>query len=148
MSDPHVRRVRLFLDANVLVSAAWKDGSKVTRIWNIPDIELVTSNYIVAECKRNPPRQDQQDRLNRLMLAVRVLEFQRTPVLEIPPSLPVKGQPVLAAAFLSWADFLVTGDRKHFGAWYGATVLGIRVEPPASFPQILFPPLHDESQPS
>ncbi|MGA3264415.1 MAG: PIN domain-containing protein [Terracidiphilus sp.] len=137
MSHPHVRRVRLFLDANVLISAAWKDGSKVARIWRIPDIELVTSNYVVAECKRNLPRQEQQSRLSQFLLAVRVLEFQGTPVLENPPSLPVKDQPVLAVAVLSRADFLVTGDRQHFGVWYGAMVLGIRVEPPARFPQVL-----------
>jgi predicted nucleic acid-binding protein len=137
MSDPRVRRVRLFLDANVLISAAWKDGSKVARIWRIPDIELVTSNYVVAECKRNLPREEQQSRLSQFLLAVRVLEFKGTPVLENPPSLPVKDQPVLAAAVLSRADFLVTGDRQHFGVWYGATVRGIRVEPPGGFPQVL-----------
>jgi predicted nucleic acid-binding protein len=137
MSIPRTRRVRLFLDANVLISAAWKDDSKVARIWHIPDVELVTSNYVVAECRRNLPREEQQKRLRLFLLSVRVLEFQRTPVLENPPSLPVKDQHILAAAVLARADFLVTGDRKHFGSWYGTTVLGLGVEPPARFPQVL-----------
>ncbi|MGA2168302.1 MAG: PIN domain-containing protein [Terracidiphilus sp.] len=137
MSNVRTHRVRLFLDANVLISAAWKDGSKVARIRRIPGIELITSNYIVAECKRNLPRADQQSRLSQFLLAFRVLDFQRTPVLENPPALPEKDQRVLAAAVLSRADFLVTGDHKHFGAWFGATILGLRVEPPARFPQIL-----------
>jgi uncharacterized protein len=128
---------RLFLDANVLVSAAWKDGSKVARIWQIPDVELITSNFVVAECKRNLPRTEQQLRLSRLLLEVRVLEFQKPPALENSPALAEKDRHVLAAAVLSRADFLVTGDRKHFGAWYGTKILGLRVEPPGRFPQIL-----------
>jgi predicted nucleic acid-binding protein len=131
------RRVRLFLDANVLISAAWKDGSKVARIWHIPGAELTTSNYVLAECRRNLPREDQQDHLDQLLLPVRVLEFQQAPVLENSPSLPEKDRHVLAAAVLARADFLVTGDRKHFGAWYGSSVCGLGVEPPGRFPQVL-----------
>lgn len=137
MNQPRVRRFRLFLDANVLISAAWKDDGKVARIWRIPEIELVTSDYVITECKRNLSLQKQQNRLSQFLLAVRVLDFKGTPILENPPSLPVRDQPVLAAAVLSRADFLVTGDRRHFGVWYGATVLGIRVEPPGRFPQVL-----------
>jgi predicted nucleic acid-binding protein len=51
--------------------------------------------------------------------------------------LPEKDQHVFAAALLSRADFLVTGDRKHFGEWYGSTLLGLRIEPPARFPEVL-----------
>jgi len=137
MNDPLLRRFGLFLDANVLFSASWKDGSKVARIWQISGIELVTSNYVVDECRRNLYREDQLKRLVLFMAGVRVLEFQRIPVLENPPSLPVKDQHVLAAAVLARADFLVTGDGRHFGEWYGATVCGLRVEPPARFPLVL-----------
>ena len=137
MSDPHARRVRLFLDANVLVSAAWKDGSKVARIWQISGVELVTSNFVIAECRRNLFREEQQSRLNHFLLEVRVLEFLRTPILENPPSLPEKDQHIMAAAVLARADFLVTGDRKHFGVWYGGSVCGVRIEPPGRFPLVL-----------
>jgi len=131
------RRVRLFLDANVLFSAAWKEGSKVTRLWDIPDAELVTSNYVLAECRRNLPREEQHIRLDELLLAVRVLAFPKEPLLENPPDLPEKDQHVLAAAVLARADFLVTGDRNHFGEWYGSTIHGLRVEPPGRFPEVL-----------
>jgi predicted nucleic acid-binding protein len=137
MNEACLRRVRLFLDANVLISAAWKDGSKVGRIWQIPDAELVTSNYVVAECKRNLPREEQLKRLELFLISVRVMEFERAPALENAPLLPVKDQHVLAAAVLARADFLVTGDHKHFGQWYGGTVLGLRVEPPGRFPEVL-----------
>jgi predicted nucleic acid-binding protein len=131
------RRIRLFLDANVLISASWKDNSKVARIWHIAGVELVTSNYVIDECRRNLPRPEQRDRLDDFLSSVRILDFERAPVLEASPPLPAKDQPVLAAAVLSRADFLVTGDRKHFGAWYGTTLLGLRIEPPARFPSVL-----------
>jgi predicted nucleic acid-binding protein len=137
MSDSQPRRFRLFLDANILISAAWKDNSKVARIWSVPHVELVSSNYVVAECTRNLPRREQQERFVKLLLGVRVLEFQRAPALENPPPLAEKDQHVLAAAVLSRADFLVTGDKNHFGAWVGTTVSGIRVEPPWRFPLVL-----------
>jgi predicted nucleic acid-binding protein len=137
MTEASARRIRLFLDANVLVSAAWKDGSKVCRLWQIIGVELLTSNFVVAECLRNLPRDEQQSRFVQLLLALRVLNFEKLPRLESPPPLPEKDQHVLAAAVLARADFLVTGDRKHFGAWYGGSVCGIRVEPPARFPLVL-----------
>lgn len=61
-------------------------------------------------------------------------------MLEDAPPLPQKDQHVLAAAVLARAHYLVTGDRAHFGAWYGSSILGVRVEPPASFPDILQEP--------
>jgi predicted nucleic acid-binding protein len=137
MRPKPVRRWRLFLDANILISAAWKEESKVARIWAIPSVELVTSNHVLTECRRNLPREEQHHRLARLLLKVRVLEFSAIPVLENPPLLHAKDQPVLAAAVLSRADFLVTGDRAHFGEWFGSSVAGIRVEPPARFPSVL-----------
>jgi predicted nucleic acid-binding protein len=132
-----VRRTRLFLDANVLVSAAWKIDSKVLRLWQLPGTELVTSNFVIEECLQNLPLPEQQERLTSLLRAVRVLDFRQAPMLENAPPLPQKDQHVLAAAVLARADYLVTGDRTHFGAWYGSNILGVRVEPPASFPGVL-----------
>jgi predicted nucleic acid-binding protein len=138
MSEPHTQRLRLFLDANVLISAAWKDGSKVARIWHIQDVQLITSEYVLGECRRNLLLPHQRQRLERLMLAVRVFSTPDGAALkDVPPELPAKDLPVLVAAVLARADFLVTGDIRHFGKWYGTSVLGIRIEPPGSFPQIL-----------
>jgi predicted nucleic acid-binding protein len=131
------RRTRLFLDANVLVSAAWKDTSKVRRLWRIPGVDLVTSNFVLEECRRNLPLPEQQKTLAQLLRSVHVFVFPGVPSLENSPPLPEKDRHVLAAAVLARAKFLVTGDRKHFGAWFGRSIHGIRVEPPASFPIIL-----------
>jgi predicted nucleic acid-binding protein len=131
------RRARLFLDANVLVSAAWKDESKVCRLWQIPRVELVTSNFVLEECRCNLPLPEQHQRLTQLLGAVRVFVFRGVPTLENSPPLPEKDKHVFAAAVLARATFLVTGDRTHFGVWFGRSILGISVEPPASFPSVL-----------
>jgi predicted nucleic acid-binding protein len=137
MSTTPSRRFRLFLDANILISAAWKEDSKVARLWNISNVELVTSNYVVVECTRNLPSPEQQRRFDRFLQYVRVFEFEKVPALEDPPELPPKDAHVLAAAVLARADFLVTGDRRHFGEWFGSTIAGLRVEQPSKFPEVL-----------
>lgn len=137
MSAASPRRPRLFLDANVLVSAAWKDESKVRSLWRIPGIELVTSNLVLEECQRNLPLAEQHRRLTQLLRSVHVLIFRSVPMLENSPPLPEKDKHVFAAAVLARASFLVTGDRTQFGAWFGRSILGIRVELPASFPAVL-----------
>jgi uncharacterized protein len=135
------RTTRLFLDANVLISAARKEGSKVTQLWHLQNTELVTSEYILTECRRNLPGDDQQERLEQLLRSVRIMEMLDAADIEnsspIFGLLPEKDRPVLAGAVLAGADFLITGDKRHFGAWYGAAMLGVRVEPPGNITEIL-----------
>ena len=52
------------------------------------------------------------------------------------PGLPEKDRLVLAAAAALGCGALVTGDRTHFGRFYGRTVAGVRIHSPRS--------LHDE----
>jgi uncharacterized protein len=42
---------RVFLDANVLFSAAYASGAGLQRLWKLSEIELVTSHYAVAEAR-------------------------------------------------------------------------------------------------
>lgn len=129
--------VRLFLDANVLISVAWKEQSKVARLWSIPQADLVSSNFVYAECARNLKLPEQHRRLARYLEQVRVFDFPAEPALEQMPEMEAKDRHVLAAAVLTRSHFLVTGDRAHFGQWYGTSVLGVRVEPPSRFPLVL-----------
>ena len=85
-----VRRARLFLDANVLVSAAWKNDSRLLRLWQIPAIELVTSNLVIEECHRNLPLPEQQKRLAQLLDTVRILVLRQLPVSRTRRHLPQK----------------------------------------------------------
>lgn len=45
------------------------------------------------------------------------------------------GGTILAAAILSGATHLVTGDVRHFGAWYGRRVAGVPVLRPGAYLQ-------------
>ncbi len=51
---------RLFLDANVLFSAAYRDDAGVQRLWSAPNSELVTSDYAIEEAIRNLADPDQR----------------------------------------------------------------------------------------
>ena len=44
---------RVFLDANILYSAAYKDTSALRKLWELVDVVLLTSFYAVDEAHRN-----------------------------------------------------------------------------------------------
>jgi len=128
--------VRFFLDANVLIAAAWKPNSEVAGIWRLEGVQLLTSILVMEEVQRNVPRMDQIERLRGLMTAVSITSAIEWPdfTTRIPGLmlLPEKDRHVLAAAFQAQADFLITGDKKHFSQWFGKTLSGVRIEPPTN----------------
>jgi predicted nucleic acid-binding protein len=125
---------RLFLDANVLFSAAYREDAGVRRLWDLPEAELVTSAYAVEEARRNLDTGERRSDLGGLFEAVRVSNLLADPTAypEIESSgLPEKDLPILRAAVASAATYLVTGDRKHFGHLFGQVVAGVLVLRPA-----------------
>jgi predicted nucleic acid-binding protein len=129
MIDESAGSRTLFLDANVLISAAWREGCEIAQIWQMTGVRLVTSNYVMGEVQRNLPRVDQIERLRKLMRSVQLLTFDLLPeIAEV--ALPLKDLPVLAGAVQAKADFLVTGDKKHFGPLFGRVVCGVRIIAP------------------
>jgi hypothetical protein len=44
---------RVFLDANILYSASYKDTSALRKLWEPTEVELLTSYYAVDEAHRN-----------------------------------------------------------------------------------------------
>lgn len=48
---------RVFLDANILVSAAWRPANGLLALWALTDARLLTSAYAILEADRNvrPP---------------------------------------------------------------------------------------------
>jgi predicted nucleic acid-binding protein len=123
----------VFLDANVLFSAAYKAGAGLRRFWEVADVELVTSAYAAEEARSNLRDADQRHRLRFLLALVRVVEdFADLP---LPPEveLPPKDRPILVAAIRAGASHLVTGDVMHFGRYFGTRIAGVRVQKPADF---------------
>lgn len=129
----------LFLDANVLFSAAYRAESRLREFWTLPDTQLVTSSYALAEATRNLSGIDQRRRLEALAAQVRITHEGGAWALPPDVILPEKDRPILSAALVSGATHLVTGDQTHFGAWYGKQVGGVTIIKPAAYLQSRVP---------
>ena len=125
---------RVFLDANVLMSAALKPDSRIASLWTLPEVRLLASPHVLAEARRNVPVPEATARLEALIevLAVLPAESADFPI-EGDPDLPPKDRPVLLAAIVSGADVLLTGDITHFGGCLGTVVHGVRVLLPGEY---------------
>jgi predicted nucleic acid-binding protein len=53
--------------------------------------------------------------------------FEVDPTLPCLIDLPEKDRPVLMAAILIKADYLITGDSTHFGKYFGQTINGVKI---------------------
>lgn len=125
----------LFLDANILFSAAYRDDPPLRELWKLPETELVTSSYALGEAERNLPRVEQKRRLGALVEGVRVVHVSGSWALPPDVALPDKDQPILSGAIICGATHLVTGDQTHFGALCGRQVSGVTVVRPAAYLQ-------------
>lgn len=124
----------VFLDANILFSAAYKPESRLLILWTLPSVTLVTSNYAVEEARRNLPEPVQKSILERLVKDLRIL-FETRVDCNFPASLkiPEKDLPILAGAVQTKADVLLTGDVRHFGPYFGKKIKGVKILTPAVF---------------
>ena len=127
---------RLFLDANVLFSAAYRPASLIRRIWELEGIEIWTSMYAADEARRNlrEKRSAQCEDLERLLSKVRIHPAISSAA-PIPREIEIaeKDRPVIAAAIEIKATHLLTGDKEHFAGYYGRAVGGVLVMPPVEY---------------
>ena len=132
---PRKRTAKVFLDANVLCSAAYLAGSRLGDLWNLSATEMVTSFYAVEEARRNlaSDRPEALVRLDALLETMRVVPEAEDEVLPGSIELDPKDRPILLAAISARADYLLTGDRTHFGKLYGSRVGSVRILPPADY---------------
>lgn len=127
---------RLFLDANVLFFAAYRPSAGVARLWTVREVRLLSSTYAAEEARRNLDSADQRARLDKLLLDVTVVSRVTLPErIASSVDLPDKDLPILAGALASEATHLITGDRRHFGRYFGRSLEGIVVVPPARYLQ-------------
>ncbi len=124
---------RLFLDANVLFSAAYRSEAGVRRLWALEGATLMTSAYTLEEARRNLTTESQQAALE--VLACQMEIVPQPPIHEALEStgLPDKDLPVLAAAIAGSASHLITGDQRHFGPHFGSRVEGVLILRPAAY---------------
>ncbi len=126
---------RIFLDANVLYSAAYLENTELRRLWQLQNVELLTSAYAIEEARRNLAL-DRPPALARLQQLTSALTIVNPPQgLKWPMNVrfDAKDQPILLAAIHGKADYLVTGDARHFGHLYEKRVEGVLVLRPAQY---------------
>ena len=123
---------RLFLDANVLFSAAYRPDAGLLQLWKLPDVALCASHYVIEEARINLAELDQRERLAKL---TRVLHLSDAVASKTPReiSLPEKDVPIMLAAIEAHATHLLTGDVRHFGRYFGKRIGGILIMLPAAY---------------
>ncbi|MCX5685649.1 MAG: PIN domain-containing protein [Planctomycetota bacterium] len=126
----------MFLDANVLYAAAYREGSPLRRLWQLPDVELWASDYAVAEALGNlsEDRPERSEELRRLVSLLRMTAHEQgEAALPEGVSIADKDRPILAAAIRAQARYLLTGDKAHFGPYFGQVVGGVCILTPGQF---------------
>jgi predicted nucleic acid-binding protein len=122
------------LDANILFSAVHSPeggARELMRLARAGRCEVITSQHAIFEAKRNllvksPAPAEEFEKI--LTTVQRVPDAD--PILVARAGrfgLPENDAPILAAAVAAETDMLVTGDRKHFGHLYEATVGRVRI---------------------
>ena len=128
--------MRLFLDANVLFSAAVSPAGAAAGLIALTAggaCELVTSTLAVTEATRNLSAKAPaaMERWGLVVAVVDIVPEADPRLLErIDVTLAAKDRPILAAALGCRATVLVTGDRRHFGSLFGRAIGGTVVLPP------------------
>ena len=124
---------RLFLDANVLFSAAYRSDTGLLKLWKLREVVLCSSRYALEEARINLNHEVQRTRLVRLAGKVQLFDAGKHELLPKGVSLPEKDVPILLVASEARATHLLTGDFRHFGSYFGKRVEGILVLPPGEY---------------
>ncbi len=138
---------RVFLDANVLFSAAYAEGGAVRPLFDVVkkrgDTALIATEYVVREARRNLERKapSRVSELEELLENVAIVEEPPARlVAELAPLVPDPGDaPVLAGAVSGKANLLVTGNERDFRELYGTEVRGVLVLRPRDALDLLTP---------
>ncbi|MBK7765311.1 MAG: DNA-binding protein [Sulfuritalea sp.] len=110
--------MRIFLDANILFTAAHNPNGKAALVIELGRAgiwRLATSLYAAEEARRNIARKfpASLDRLETLLGDLGLVAD--APDIPCPAGLTEKDRPILRAALGCCADVLLTGDLRDFG---------------------------------
>ena len=134
--------MRVFLDANIVFSAAKSDGAvrALVKLLFERGHECWVDEYVIAEARRNLTFKgpDSLDALDGILaqLQVGAAKAPAGPVAQV-AWLPEKDRPVLLSAMRFRCQVLVTGDRAHFGAGYGKVFDGVAIHSPRSLAEMV-----------
>jgi predicted nucleic acid-binding protein len=124
---------RVFLDANVLFSAAYQPRAGLHRLWKLSGVALLTSSYALEEARRNLGEAQQRDRLASHMASVEIVPEALGSPLPSGIKLAEKDAPILLAAIEARATHLLTGDVRDLGPYFGKRLGGVLVLTPGEY---------------
>ena len=136
--------MRIFLDANILFSAAKSNGAVRQLLSDLHSngSSLVADGYVATEARRNIAAKatgDAADYLEALLSSIEVSSVHPGISMDsLADWLPDKDRPVLQAAISLKCDVLVTGDRTHFGLGYEKVFRGVVIYSPAQLAQAIW----------
>lgn len=110
---------RVFLDANVLFTAAHNPAGKAALVIALGakgKWEVVSSSYAAEEARRNIASKfpQSESRLRNLIESISIVASGSGA--DCPVKLPDKDRPIMEVAIRSRASHLLTGDLRDFGA--------------------------------
>jgi predicted nucleic acid-binding protein len=122
--------MRVFLDANILFSAA-QPHSRMRAFLDIlmERAKCLTNEYAIEEARRNLAAKfpDTLKALERLAKKCEVVAQLET---DLKVELPLKDAPILGGAIAGNASHLLTGDERDFGKFWGTTIQGVKIVSP------------------
>ena len=131
--------MRLFLDANVLFTAAYTAG-RARALFQVAEgggCEILSSAHAASEARRNVAAKAPEGTsrlLEKLMAEVEIVPEADPRLVRwaAEQGLPANDAPIVASAVAARADALVTGDRRHFGRLCGTSPGGVEIVTPAA----------------
>jgi predicted nucleic acid-binding protein len=129
--------MRIFLDANILFSAAKSVGAirRLVEEIQVCCHECVADEYVIAEARRNLEQKFPSILHDFENLLHGISRLASPPSLSSPSLamlLPEKDRSVLASAIQHRCQAFLTGDKTHFGRLFGQTIAGVSIYSPLS----------------
>lgn len=126
--------MRLFLDANVIFSAAHSAEGRAQELVALAragHCSLHTSGHALDEARRNLERKSREFEARLATSLEQVTLLAEAPVQLLDwargAGLPAQDAAILAAAIHAGTELLVTGDARDFGPLFGKVLRGVRV---------------------
>ena len=123
------------MDATVLFGVSYRESSRLRALWAIAGIVLLGSTYVLDEARRNATSDAHIQRLEELIRSLEVVTTRfdpRDPRLD-GVVLPLKDRPVMIDALDGNATHLLSGDRRHFGRYFGKQLSGVWIMGPNDY---------------
>lgn len=141
------KRVKVFLDSNVIISGLFSDKGSPRIILDILSLDLpllagATGQYNIIEIERNLSKK-MRDVLPVYRKYIKMLNLEVIPlpvykdIKKLSGHIADKDIPVLVSAINANADFLVTGDKKDFSKLKGN--YPFKILNPSEFLDIILP---------